>query len=215
MNKIVSTKTTSTIFLAIVLVTGTIAAISPYFLTVTAEAQSYYYDGMDNSYYKSQKDSSKSVLINKLKCLNNNININGNNTGDINIGNKGQGYLGVSSSDGIGYDGSEGYSKQGKGFDCVINNNNNNINIITDGGNVTDGNVTEPQTCEECFEQFLTEGQLSTLLGSASLEQYCDFIESGGYTEAEFRVELENVDVPTTNIDALIACLENLGIEFD
>ena len=34
MNKIVSTKRTSAIFLAIVLVTGTIAAISPSFITV-------------------------------------------------------------------------------------------------------------------------------------------------------------------------------------
>jgi hypothetical protein len=91
---------------------------------------------------KSNKDSS-SVSINKLNCINNNVNINGNNTGDINIGNKGssgtgEGYLGVGSY------GDEGYGKQDKGSDCIINNNNTNINIVAGGGgNVTDGNVTE------------------------------------------------------------------------
>src|SRR5918994_4918001 len=62
----------------------------------------------DNN-YKSEKDSSSSVSINKLKCINNNVNINGNNTGDINVGNSGssasspgtdEGYLGVGSSGG-------------------------------------------------------------------------------------------------------------------
>ena len=47
MNKIVSTKTTSAIFLAIVLVTGTIATILPSFM-IEAKAQPYY--GMDNRY---------------------------------------------------------------------------------------------------------------------------------------------------------------------
>src|ERR671914_1517877 len=43
----------------------------------------------DNDGYKSKKDTSNSVSINKLNCINNNVNINGNNTGDINFGNSG------------------------------------------------------------------------------------------------------------------------------
>jgi hypothetical protein len=44
LNKIVSTKRTSAIFLAIVLVAGTIAIILPSFMTIEAvQAQPYYY----------------------------------------------------------------------------------------------------------------------------------------------------------------------------
>jgi hypothetical protein len=85
-----------------------------------------------------KKDDSSKVEINKIKCINTDLNINGNNTGNVSLENKGQGYLdGYSSSGGYG---GEGYdNKQDKGFECIINNNNNNTNI---GGNVTDGNVT-------------------------------------------------------------------------
>jgi len=181
LNKIVSIKNASAIFLATVLVLGTIATILP-----SVQAQSYYEDNIyepeypleytDNQYntyepreypsyqpdykpeypsdnnYKSEKDSS-SVSINKIKCINNNVNINGNNTGDINIGNKGkQGYSGGYSSAAGGYGSGEGYGKQDKGIDCIINNNNNNINIIGGGGNVTDGEEPKP-TCGECFSR--------------------------------------------------------------
>ncbi len=39
----------------------------------------------DDSY----KSKDSSVILNKLNCINNNVNINGNNTGDINVGNSG------------------------------------------------------------------------------------------------------------------------------
>ena len=177
------------IFLIIVLVAGTFAAISSSFI-VGAQAESYY--GMDDRYdiyepteypseytdnqyntyepreypsdnnYKSEKNSSsKSVSLNKIKCINNNVNINGNNTGNINLGNKGTaqegGYSDAYSSGGSGGYGGEGYNdgyddKKDKGIDCIINNNNNNINIIGGGGNVTDGEEPKP-TCGECFSR--------------------------------------------------------------
>jgi hypothetical protein len=104
------------------------------------------YGGKDNNnYYKSQKDSSsskKSVDINKVKCINDNLNIEGENTGNITIGKKGKGSLGAySSAGGGGYGGSEGYydngynKKKDKDIDCIINNNNTNTNI--GGGNQT------------------------------------------------------------------------------
>ena len=255
---------TSAVFLAIVLVAGTIAAISPLLIKGVNAQGNPYYNGMDNRYddrksydnnkrsygndygyesqyqpsykpdYKSQypsyvKDNrdksnkdSKSVDINKLNCINTNININGNNTGDINVGNKGadKGYLGAySSSDGSGY-GYEGYyndgynnNKQDKGFDCIINNNNNNTNVVAGGGNITDGggNITEPQTCEECFRAFLTEDQIDIFLGSATLEMYCDAIESGNLDENEVRADLAG-DASMADINAIIECLKNLGI---
>ena len=91
----------------------------------------------DNN-YKSEKDRSSSVSIKKLKCINNNVNINGNNTGDINLGNKGTaeegGYSDAYSSGGSDGYGGEGYSdgyhnKKDKVIDCIIDNNNTNTNI--------------------------------------------------------------------------------------
>jgi hypothetical protein len=64
------------------------------------------------------------VSVNKLKCINTNININGNNAGNVSIGNKGaaeEGYLGAYSAASSGY-GGEGYydghnDKKDKGLD--------------------------------------------------------------------------------------------------
>ena len=77
-----------------------------------------------------------------------------------------------------------------------------------------------PTTCEECFEQILTHAQISayltTVSSSATLEQFCEDLESGGFvlSEAGFRTALASVGVEVADIDALIACLESVGIEF-
>ncbi|HET8856072.1 MAG TPA: hypothetical protein VFM28_00960 [Nitrososphaeraceae archaeon] len=248
-NKIVSIKRISAVFLAIVLVAGTIAIILPSFMTIeTAQAQPYY-DEMDNDYnsygqdygmddnndrksygkdnnYKPQKDSNskKSVIINKLKCINNNININGNNAGNVSIGNKGQvpdaeeGYLGAYSSDNEGY--YDGHSKKDKGFDCTINNNNINTNVAGDGGNVTDGNETD--TCEDCFREFLNEEQIAVFISIfdtgifATLDQVCLNLDLGQYSEEEVRSTLEQVlgAGQDERINNLIECLLKVGIVF-
>ena len=150
----------------------------------SAQAQSsYYYDGGIDTRYnsyeppqypsykpdykakylsddKNYKSKDSNVSINKLKCINNNLNLNGNNSGDFNLDNKGQGYLGANSYGGGYYD--EYGNKQGKGFDCVINNNNTNTNINLG----FTGNQTIPPdtiTCEECFTENLTPEQLAAL----------------------------------------------------
>ena len=174
-SKIVSSKITSAIFLAIVLVAGTIAAISslsssPSFM-INAQAQPYH--GVDNSYEKSKDISSKSISVNKVKCINDNININGVNSGDVNVGNKGQ--VATSNAEGnldaYSSDSSEGYyydDDYKKLFDCIINNNNNNTNIVTGGaGNVTDGNGNVTDTCDTdvraCFDARLNDTQLQDI----------------------------------------------------
>jgi hypothetical protein len=275
LNKIASTKTTSAIFLAIVLVAGTIAISSPSFM-IGAKAQPYYgtdnrynsygpiqypdnnyynsyeprdygmdsyddrnsYDnkpyGNDNSYklqYTSydgkddkrdkSKDSSKSVNINKLKCINTNLNINGNNAGNISIGNKAAegGYLGAYSSGGGGYD---GYKKD-KGFTCIINNNNTNVNTV--GGNVTDGNGDVTDTCEECFLDALGPTGLQDLIdylgtlvppAATNLEDYCALIQSqitGGITPEQLAININfdlvgaGITLDDAELDALVACL--------
>ena len=67
LNKIVLIKETSTIFLAIILLIGTITLIYPAFI-IGAQAESYY-GGMD-------KDR-KSFNVSSLKCNNINVNVNG------------------------------------------------------------------------------------------------------------------------------------------
>ena len=210
MNNILSSKTNNAIFLAALLVLGTIATILP-----SIQAQPYYKDTYQPDYpsysqdyepeypsygkdsYKS-KDSS-SVSINKLKCINNNVNINGNNTGDINVGNSGssatgsgtddEGYLGVGSSGGNygeGYD--NGYNKQkDAGFTCIINNNNTNINI--GGGNQTippELNVIKIVTCT-----YYTGG----LQGPP-----CEQLENR-ITEDQFRIQMTNDNPDPSSFD--------------
>ena len=182
----------------------------------------------DNS-YKSKKDSSsKSVSINKLNCINNNVNINGNNTGDINLGNSGssatgsgtyQGYLGVDSSgeNGEGYD--NGYNKQkSKSFDCIINNNNINNNFRV-------GNATTPETitCEECFTENLSVEQLDNLteflsgISLGNLEGLCEQLSNETLTNQDriFGVALILSEAGITDEDAyreILECLEDLGL---
>ena len=90
MSKIISTKKINAGFLAIVLIAGTLAAISPSFMTGAQAFQmenNYEQDyGMDNSHDKQSygKDNSyyKSKHSSNIKCNNINVNING----DIDIG---------------------------------------------------------------------------------------------------------------------------------
>ena len=80
--------------------------------------------------YKSTKDSSNNVSINKIKCINDNININGVNDGNIKAGNNG---LATSASsfgnDERYYAEENNNNKQSKGFDCIVNNNNENRQV--------------------------------------------------------------------------------------
>jgi hypothetical protein len=93
-------------------------------------------------------------------------------------------------------------------------------NVYVLNGTTAESCNLSPTTCEECFEQILTHAQISayltTVSASATLEQFCEDLESGGFSlsEAGFRTALASVDVELADIDALIACLENVGIEF-
>jgi hypothetical protein len=132
-----------------------------------AQAQTYYDDsGIDSLYnnyepsqyslyepnyntkHQSYNNNYKSQDSSVSKCINTNLNINGNNTGDVNIGNKGQGYLGANSYGDGYYD--DGYNNNG--FECIIDNNNNNTNVVAggrDGDNGEDDQGITLQTCPE------------------------------------------------------------------
>src|SRR5215208_329322 len=93
-------------------------------------------------------------------------------------------------------------------------------NVYVLNGTTAESCNLSPITCEECFEQILTHAQISayltTVSATATLEQFCEDLESGGFglSEAGFRTALASVDVEFADIDALIACLESVGIEF-
>jgi hypothetical protein len=146
--------------------------------------------------YKSKKDSSNSVILNKLNCVNNNVNINGNNTGDINVGNKGQGYSGTNSY-GSGYSDGYGNNKQGKGFDCVINNNNNNTNIggagnqtIPPGPTKTTLTVTKTVDCVDENEE---NGGLALSIQQAGAIEDCEELEAT-ITPSDFTIDVTDTD---------------------
>ena len=205
-NKIISSTKINTIFLAISLVSGTIAGISPSSFIIGVEAQTeteygynYIYEPTtypDNNNYHKLKDS---VSIEKIKCNNININFIGNNTGDINLGNNSrekptaadgaEGDLSPSSFGGSGYGDEtnygydEGYDNNPDiGFECIINNNNTNTNF-------GDRNETEPKpTCESCFsilsdtdrEGFLdiVQAILGMEIEINTIDDLCEFLET-------------------------------------
>jgi hypothetical protein len=195
LNNILSSKTNSAIFLAVLPVLGTIATILP-----SAQAQPYYEDGYESEYtkymqdYKSKyplypdnsdynsKDSSSSV-VNKIKC--NNINSN-NNGVDVSLGvpNNDDAIAETQAADNEGQATSANewrygneYKQKANGFKFVCVNNNDNENNIVVVNETTPIPPPPPPptppdtiTCEECFtdNENLTPGQLeaiNTLLG--------------------------------------------------
>jgi hypothetical protein len=132
LNKIVLTKKTSAIFLAIVLVTGTIALAFPSFMIGAAQALPYY--GQDNNYDK--KSDAKNVSVKSIKCNNVNVNVNGLELdglppslgGLLNGGEGDEGQYGANSYGSNGYGGQQsGYDNKNSFKFVCINNNNNTV----------------------------------------------------------------------------------------
>jgi hypothetical protein len=220
-NKILSTKNTSAIFLATVLVLGTIATISPSFM-VGAQAQEYY--GMERDYKKSDK---KDVSVNSIKCNNVNVNVNGL---ELNLSSvpflsgllaseANEGQTGASSyGSGSGSYGDKSRSDGDFKFVC-INNNNNTVVVPPPVPPV-------PETCEECFNTILTEAELDDLIQAieedsegivSSLEELCEvFTENvqdelfrAGISERLFTLG-GNVGISEDKINEILDCLEEV-----
>jgi hypothetical protein len=182
LTEIIVKKTTSAIFLAIVLIVGTFASLSPSFM-IGAHAQQYGMDqrynsyeqnyGMDNSYDDKQsygkdnsypfKDSS-SVSVKKIKCNNINVNLNGFSGNEIGTApTSGLGALATEAQAedegevGASSSGSDGGRTSGHDSDSrfvCINNNNNKVVEVDDG--VTPP-TPEEEECILCFtNEFIT-----------------------------------------------------------
>ena len=176
MNIIVSSKRTSAIFLAIVLVAGTIASISPSFMVGAAAQTDSYYDGMDN--YK--KSSGKDVSVKNVKCNNINVNVNGL---ELNLTSvpflsgllASEAHEGERSASSYGSDGSYGDKSRSDGdfkFIC-INNNNNTVVVPPPVPPVVD-ECAEAEDIEACFEENLLPGDFLSL--TATLENGIDVV---------------------------------------
>jgi hypothetical protein len=188
-------------FLAIVLVLGTITLMSPSFMTnaqATSDRERDYdndedkksYDKDDKDYDKSKDSSSSSVSIKKVKCNNINVNLNGINA-NIGLPNNGPvtGPIAVAQEEADdddeesnsiendnarSSDGRDGQSDSDTNSRIVCINNNNNIVSVGE---------PEPPTCEDCFTTVLTEEELDDLIQAieedseglvSSLEELCE-----------------------------------------
>ena len=224
MSKIISTKKINACFLAIVLIVGTFAISSP--LTVYGQQ---YEQGYESSSYPSEPpvmDDSQSVKPSqKANCDNNNVNIN-----DIEqkqsqrqaIDNT----LASGANDGI--TGQELTSEEalnaltGNGDPLLnIDRNilnvcfNHNDNTLTGLFSANQGQVGTPvpQTCEECFETFLTDAEIEQF--GTSLAEVCLALSSEEISAEQFVSDLvAEVGVPLERANDLVECLIEAGIEF-
>jgi hypothetical protein len=244
-------KTTNAIFLAIVLIAGTFAAISPsYFITgVNAQSElndygldddryndynqdygndrydkksygnSYEQDSYskDRDYDKSNKDSSNSVSLKKLKC--NNINANLNNI-DANFGSPPveegdtNGVNGVADGEALAAQGGESISANGlmnggrdgdrsfvdreNDFAFVCINNNNNT-VIEEETPVT--------PVEECAETDEIEACFANAEFMGGVVGFPEFVEA---LEAGITVEINGQDITLRSFNDICLAFEGL-----
>ena len=215
MSKEVSTKEINAGFLAIVLIAGTLAAISPSFM-IGAHAQQYGMDQKYNSYepdygmdiyddkqsygkdhsYDKSKDS---VIVKKIKCNNINVNLNGLEIDALPTALDGlateaqadEGEIGASSfgsgggSNGGGPSGSDSDSR----FVCINNNDNTAEN----------GDETDPcgDAIEACFRQVLLD---------FLFPNFVEALES----EAGITVEINGQDITLRSFEDICLALEGL-----
>jgi hypothetical protein len=203
----------------------------------TREYPSYKLDY--NSYgnedkYKSKDRDRSGNSVSLTNCINNNVNINGNNPGDINVGNSGRsslgpenGYLEVGSYGGNYGEGYDNVHKKDQGITCIINNNNL-------AGTATDRNVIEPLTCEECFAEALEAAgidiadfnfliaQAAPVLNNlpvTSINDICEVLDDATTPVNSDAVEQiigigieESTPDRAATIQAILDCLERLGL---
>jgi len=182
LNKIISIKKTSSIFLATVLVLGTIAAISPSFMVGAAAQIDSYYDGMDNNYKKS---AGKDVSVKSIKCNNINVNVNGleltalpSSLSNLLTNEEADGSA-SSYGSGIGsYDDGQTNSQGNFKFICINNNNNTFVGVDDEEPTPPKAtlNVTKNVTCTYIF-------------GAVVPELACELLEDR-ITENQFLIEV-------------------------
>jgi hypothetical protein len=241
LNNIVFIKRTNAIFLATVLVLGTIATISPSFM-VGAQAQEYF--GMERDYKKSDK---KDVSVKSIKCNNVNVNVNGL---ELNLTSvpflsgllASEAHEGERGASSYGSDGSYGDKSRSDGdFKFICINNNNNTVIGVDDGETPIPPTTPPPVdeCLLCFEEttqavrdaintFLDEQEEITVADGIvipadvnNFEDLCDWLAD----EAPLLLTQVQIDqlidafvgqtqppIPRGDVEDLVQCLIDAGL---
>ena len=216
-----------------VIVAAGLMALSP---SIIGNAQAQMYDnryGYDNNYYQDDnrysydKNDPKSshTDIQKIKCVNSNINVNG-----VDIRQIPQDGPGVAAAnEEAGPDGAN--TQNGNGLADRINLERNLVNVCANVNDYEQIKVTPPeeedQRCEECFSNNLDGDQIDLLLeravialqivrGDISLEELCtilDLIENGQSETQTLQRILNSIDEADTS--TILNCLAQLGlIEF-
>ena len=192
MNKIILTKKTSTILLAIVLVGGMIVISSPF----SAYAQQQYQQDYESAYYPSDPEMAEDnqpVKIQKANCDNENVNINGvvqAQTQEQTLGsggfNPGAGDAALTGQD---LTPEEAFAAINGNGDPLITAERNIVNIcINSNDNTLTGTFTSTQTqtplppcaedVEACFAENLSDSvEFATL--TAALENGLDVVIEG------------------------------------
>jgi hypothetical protein len=223
LNKIVSTKRTSAIFLAIVLVAGITALSFPSFMTGAQAEPDYEMDDDKKSY-------GKDVSVKKIDCSNVNVNVNGF---ELNVLPPTIEDLTTSQAQALSVDeGKESNSKgsnlsDGDGDGQSDSDTNNRIVCISNNNNINVGEEpSEPLTCEECFTENLDEEQEERLLlaitrgGLEDLEGLCELLSDTSASNDEvirgllilFLIADITVEDDEDTILEILECLEDLRL---
>ena len=202
--------------LGAILSTG-LLALNPSLVT-DAGAQLY---GDQYGYDKHPKKSSHGD-IQKIKCVNSNINVNG-----IDITQIPQDGPGVAATNEGGVEGAN--TQNGKGLADRINFDRNLVNICVNVNDNEQVKVSAP-TCEGCFSILDDEtignvlDTIDSILNSMqidvqinTLEDLCEFLETSTAISSEEKWRLLNTalgseSLPRGIIDNILQCLEDLGI---
>ena len=146
----------------------------------------YYQDDNRYGYDNNHPKKSSHVDIQKIKCVNSNINVNGIDITEIP---QDANMLAAANEAGAGPDGTN--TQNGNGLGDRINFDRNLVNIcinvnVNDQLKVSPPTDGEPQppTCEECFTQNLQLEEINDLLSeigfisdsNLTLQELCDFI---------------------------------------
>jgi hypothetical protein len=189
LRNIISLKKNSAIFLATLLIIGTISTIVP---SIQAEP-----------YYGADKDR-KQVNVDSLKCNNININVNGLELDVFPslLGGEVTAEATEGQTDANSFANNNGGSNSGSQindfrFTCINNNNNT---VIEETPTPPEKECPEADDIEACFEQFLPEGQF---------EELVDALES----QAGITVEINGQDVTLRSFADICSALEGLTVE--
>jgi hypothetical protein len=220
LKNIILTKNISAMFLAAILVAGTIIAFSPSFMVGIVQAVPY--PDMD----REKKEDKKSVSVSSLKCNNINVNVNGLEL-DVFPPFLGGGDLAAEAvepnTEGSSFAaGNNGDGSQINDFRFICINNNNNTVIEREEDNETEDD-NETDECETCFTTILTEEELNAIIadfeveGIVSLQDICNFVDANSQTE-EGRSNIafvlanafNNAEVSSDLLNDILECFEEV-----